>query len=343
MKLDDLFSAVADISREKKIDYEVLIDAIGQGLLAAYKKTWSDSKNLRIDMNEKEKKVHVLATKTVMQTVQHPHTEVTYRKAKKINPDVQIGDEIEIEITPESFGRFAASTCKQIIMQRLKEAKKQQIIDEFDEKIKQIVFGEVSRIGSKGVYFTIGSTEGLLPRSEQIPGEKYSPGNKFHLFVLRLDKSSREPLIILSRSHPGLLQKLMEQGIPEIEQGVIEILAVVREPGLRAKVAVRSLQERVDPVGSCIGTKGVRINVVSDELKGERIDVVRWFEDPRLFIASSLSPATVYSVQIVPEDKRAIVLVEPDQFSLAIGKKGSNVRLASRLTGFKVDMQELEE
>ncbi len=343
MKLEDLFSAISDISREKKIDYDVLIDAIKQGLLAAYKKTWSDSKNLRIDVDDKEKKIRVIATKKVVRTVQYPHTEVTYRKAKKLYPDVEVGQEVDIEVTPESFGRFAASTCKQIIMQRLKEAKKQRIISEFDAKIKQIVFGEVSRVGSKGVYFTVGSSEGLLPKTEQIPGERYYPGNKFHLFVLKLDKSSREPLIILSRTHPGLLQRLMEQGIPEIEQGVIEILAVVREPGLRAKVAVRSLQERVDPVGSCIGTKGVRINVVSDELKGERIDVVRWFEDPRLFIASSLSPATVYSVQIVPEDKRAIVLVEHDQFSLAIGKKGSNVRLASRLTGFKIDMQELED
>jgi transcription termination/antitermination protein NusA len=343
MRLDDLFSAVADISREKKIDYSVLLEAIKQGLLAAYKKTWGDAKNLRIEMNEKEKKIHVIATKRVENTVQHPHTEITYRKAKKTNPDVSIGDEIDVEITPESFGRFAASTCKQIIMQRLKEAKKQRVVNEFENKIKDIVFGEVSRVASKGVYFNLGNTEGLLPRSEQIPQESYSPGNKFHLYVLRLDRSSREPLVILSRSHPGLLQKLMEQGIPEIEQGVIEILSIVREPGLRAKVAVKSNQERVDPVGSCIGTKGVRINVVSDELKGERIDVVRWFEDPRLFIASALSPATVYSVQIIPEEKRAVVIVESDQLSLAIGKKGSNVRLASRLTGFKIDMNELED
>ncbi|HOO97086.1 MAG TPA: transcription termination factor NusA [Caldisericia bacterium] len=343
MKIKDLFAAVADISREKNIDYEVLLEAIGQGLLAAYKKTWGDSGNIRIEINEKEKMIHVFALKKVVDTVEDPHNEVTLRKAKKLNKDVELGSEIDIEITPESFGRFAASTCKQIVMQRLKEAEKKKIIDEFEGKEKQMVFGEVSRMGGKGVYFKLGNAEGLLPKSEQIPGEVYGPGRKFHCYVLRMDRTSREPLVILSRTHPGLLQRLMEHEIPEIEQGVIEIIGIVREPGLRAKVAVNSLQERVDPVGSCIGTKGVRINVVSDELKGERIDVVRWFEDPRLFIASSLSPAKVYSVQIIPEDKRAIVYVEPDQFSLAIGKKGSNVRLASRLTGFRVDMMQLEE
>ncbi len=339
MKIVELFAALADIAREKDIEYEVLLEAVRQGLLAAYKKTYKANANVEVIVDEKAKKIQLIAKKTVVEAVEDPTLEITLKEAKKIKPGALIGDEVDVEITPSDFGRFAAGTCKQIVMQRLKEAEKDKVFREFTDKEKDMVFGEVARVTADNVYFNLGKAEGLLPHSEQIPGESYIPGRKFHCYVLRVDRSSREPLVILSRTHPNLLAKLMELEIPEIAQGVIQIMGIVREAGVRAKVAVFSNQSRVDPVGSCIGSKGVRINVISDELKGERIDVLRWFEDPRQFVASSLSPAKVYSVQIFQGEKRAVVAVSPDQFSLAIGKKGSNVRLASRLTGYKIDMK----
>lgn len=343
MKLTELFIALADMAREKDIDYNVLLEAIRAGLLAAYKKTYKANTNIDVVVDDKQKKIQIFAKKVVTDTINDDTFEILQKDAKKIKPGVEIGDEIDIEVTPPDFGRFAASTCKQIILQRLKEAEKDKVFKEYTDKEHEMVFGEVSRVIADNVYFNLGKAEGLLPKIEQIQGESYAPGRKFHCFVLRVDKSSREPLIILSRTHPNLLQKLMELEIPEISQGVIEIVGIVREPGVRAKVAVTSNQSRVDPVGSCIGSKGVRINVISDELKGERIDVLKWYDDPRQFIASSLSPAKVYSVQVFAHEKRAVVTVENDQFSLAIGKKGSNVRLASRLTGYKIDMKVLEE
>ena len=342
MKLAEIFTALAEISREKDVDYYVLLDAVRLGLLAAYKKTYHANTNVDVIIDDKVHKIQLIASKIVVEEVEDNTTQIALKVAKKIKSNIALGDEVEIEITPSDFGRFAASTCKQIVLQRLKEAEKDRIFKEYSDKEHEMVFGEVSRVSGDNAYFNLGKAEGMLSRTEQIPGEVYAPGRKFHCFVLRVDRSSREPLIIISRTHPKLLQKLMELEIPEIGQGVIEINNVVREPGIRAKVAVSSNQQRVDPVGSCIGTKGVRINVISDELKGERIDVLRYYEDPRQFIASSLSPAKVYSVQIIPSEKRAIVVVEPDQFSLAIGKKGSNVRLASRLTGYKIDMKVLE-
>lgn len=343
MKLTELFAALADIAREKDIEYSVLLDAIRLGIMAAYKKTYHANTNIDVIVDDSQKKIQIIAKKIVVENVEDDTLEISPKDAKKISPEAEVGDTVEIEVTPPDFGRFAASTCKQIIMQRLKEAEKDKVIKEYSDKEKDMVFGEVSRVTGENVYFNLGKAEGLLPKQEQIPGEPYTPGRKFHCFVLRVDRSTREPLIILSRTHPNLLAKLMELEIPEIMQGVIEIIGIVREPGVRAKVAVHSNQSRVDPVGSCIGSKGVRINVISDELKGERIDVLRWFEDPRLFVASSLSPAKVYSVQIFQNEKRAVVAVSADQFSLAIGKKGSNVRLASRLTGYKIDMKVMEE
>lgn len=343
MKLTELFIALADMAREKDIDYNVLLEAIRAGLLAAYKKTYKTNANIDVIVDDKQKKIQIFAKKIVVEEVTDDSCEMLQKDAKKINPGAEIGDEVNVEATPPDFGRFAASTCKQIILQRLKEAEKEKVFKEYTDKEHEMVFGEVSRVIADNAYFNLGKAEGLLPKIEQIPGESYASGRKFHCFVLRVDKSSREPLIILSRTHPNLLQKLMELEIPEISQGVIEIVGIVREPGVRAKVAVVSNQSRVDPVGSCIGSKGVRINVISDELKGERIDVLKWYDDPRYFIASSLSPAKVYSVQVFSHEKRAVVTVENDQFSLAIGKKGSNVRLASRLTGYKIDMKVLEE
>ena len=343
MKLTELFIALADMAREKDIDYNVLLEAIRAGLLAAYKKTYRASTNIDVLIDDKQKKIQIFAKKIVVDSaIEDENIEISLKDAKKISPGAEIGDEVDVEVTPPDFGRFAASTCKQIILQRLKEAEKDKVFKEYTDKEHDMVFGEVSRVIADNVYFNLGKAEGLLPRAEQIPGESYSSGRKFHCFVLRVDKSTREPLIILSRTHPNLLQKLMELEIPEISQGVIDIMGIVREPGVRAKVAVTSNQSRVDPVGSCIGSKGVRINVISDELKGERIDVLRWYDDPRQFIASSLSPAKVYSVQVFAHEKRAVVTVENDQFSLAIGKKGSNVRLASRLTGYKIDMKVME-
>lgn len=343
MKAAEFFTALMDISREKDVDYEVLLEAIRQGLLAAYKKAYKLSSNVEIILDDKEKKIDILAIKTVVENVEDPQSELSIAEAKRYKKEATEGDVLKFEVTPSDFGRFAAITCKQIVTQRIKEAEKEKVLREFTSKEHDMVFGEVSRISGDNVYFNLGKAEGVLPRAEQIPGEVYSSGRKFHCYILKVDRASKEPMVVISRTHPQLLVKLMELEIPEISQGIIEIRGVVRDPGVRAKVAVASNQQKVDPVGSCIGTKGVRINVISDELKGERIDVLKWYEDPRQFIASALSPAKVYSVQIIEDENRAIVKVEQDQFSLAIGKKGSNVRLASRLAGFKVDMKVLED
>ncbi len=342
MKAADFFIALADIAREKGVEYDVLLEAIRQGLLAAYKKVYKTSSNVEVILDDKEKRIDILAVKTVVDAVEDPQAEISVADAKRYKKEASEGDLLKFEVTPSDFGRFAAITCKQIVTQRLKEAEKEKVLREFTAREHDMVFGEVSRTAGENIYFNLGKAEGVLPKAEQIPGEVYSPGRKFHCYILKVDKASKEPMVVLSRTHPQLLIKLMELEIPEIAQGVIEIRGVVRDPGTRAKVAVVSNQQKVDPVGSCIGTKGVRINVISDELRGERIDVLKWYEDPRQFVASALSPAKVYSVQIIEDENRAIVKVEQDQFSLAIGKKGSNVRLASRLVGFKIDMKVLE-
>ncbi len=342
MKAADFFIALADIAREKGVEYDVLLEAIRQGLLAAYKKVYKTSSNVEVILDDKEKRIDILAVKTVVDVVEDPQAEISVAEAKRYKKEASEGDLLKFEVTPSDFGRFAAITCKQIVTQRLKEAEKEKVLREFTAREHDMVFGEVSRTAGENIYFNLGKAEGVLPKAEQIPGEVYSPGRKFHCYILKVDKASKEPMVVLSRTHPQLLVKLMELEIPEIAQGVIEIRGVVRDPGTRAKVAVVSNQQKVDPVGSCIGTKGVRINVISDELRGERIDVLKWYEDPRQFVASALSPAKVYSVQIIEDENRAIVKVEQDQFSLAIGKKGSNVRLASRLVGFKIDMKVFE-
>lgn len=342
MKAADFFIALSEIAREKGVEYDVLLEAIRQGLLAAYKKVYKTSSNVEVILDDKEKRIDILAVKTVVDTVEDPQAEITVPEAKRYKKEASEGDLLKFEVTPSDFGRFAAITCKQIVTQRLKEAEKEKVLREFTAREHDMVFGEVSRSSGENIYFNLGKAEGVLPKAEQIPGEVYSPGRKFHCYILKVDKASKEPMVVLSRTHPQLLVKLMELEIPEIAQGIIEIRGVVRDPGTRAKVAVVSNQQKVDPVGSCIGTKGVRINVISDELKGERIDVLKWYEDPRQFVASALSPAKVYSVQIIEDENRAIVKVEQDQFSLAIGKKGSNVRLASRLAGFKIDMKVFE-
>ena len=259
--------------------------------------------------------------------------------ARKINPDYEVGDTIEIEVTPADFGRVAAQNAKQVVVQRIREAERGIIYDEFSNRESDIITGVVQRIEGKTVFIDLGRTEAVLSPNEQIPGEEYQHGERIKAFIVEVKKTSKGPQIVVSRTHPGLLKRLFELEVPEIQEGIVEIKSVAREPGMRSKIAVYSSDEAVDPVGSCVGHKGLRVQAIVDELRNEKIDIVKWNEDPAKYIANALSPAKVISVSANEEEKISRVVVPDTQLSLAIGKEGQNARLAAKLTGWKIDIK----
>jgi len=343
----ELITAIEQIGREKGIGREVLFEALESALLSASKKTMGSGDNVRMHLDRQTGQLRVFCRKKVVKKVFDSKTEISVADAKALKPDADVGDEIEIELEPREFGRIAAQTAKQVILQRVREAERDGIFDEFHGKEGQIVRGVVHRIEKRNVIVELGKAEGIIPEREQIPGERYGPGDRIRAYVYEVKKTAKGPQIGLSRTHPGFLTRLFETEIPEIAEGIVQVKAAARESGERAKVAVHSTKRDVDPIGACVGLRGTRIQVISRELRGEKIDIVQWSDDPPTFVARALSPAKVSSVTRLPGDDRAVLVIVPDsQLSLAIGKKGQNARLAAKLTGMKVDIKsegEVEE
>lgn len=335
----EFIEAVGQIAKEKGIQKEVLLEALESALVSAYKKNFGSAQNVKITINRETGDVHVYAQKEVMEDVYDNLLEISLEDAKKIDRNYKLGDIVDIEVTPKTFGRIAAQTAKQVVVQKIREAERGIIYEEFASKENDLVIGTVQRKDKQNVYIDLGKTEAVLGSNEQMPGEEYNFQDRLKLYIVEVKKTSKGPQIVVSRTHPGLVKRLFEQEVPEIYEGIVEIKGIAREAGSRTKIAVHSNDENVDPTGACIGPRGARVQTIVDELKGEKIDVIKWSKDPEELIASALSPAKVLSVKINEKEKSAKVVVMDYQLSLAIGKEGQNARLAAKLTGWKIDIK----
>lgn len=337
----EMVEAFATLEKEKGIKQEIIVDAIKAALVAAYKKNYNQAQNVEVVFDEKKGNFKVNAIKTVVDEVQDSRLEVSLKDALEINRAYEVGDEIRFEVTPKDFGRLAAQTAKQVIMQRLREAEREHIISEYSQYKDEIVTGTVERRDNRFVYVKIGSVEAVMPHNDQLPGENYNPQDKVRVLVTRVGSDSKGAQITVSRTAPDLVKRLFEQEVPEVYDGTVEIVSIAREAGDRTKIAVKSNDPDIDPVGTLVGPKGARVQNIVNELGGENIDVVKYEENPSDFIANALNPAEVIAVQFSgdDDDKNALVIVPDYQLSLAIGKRGQNVRLAARLTGYKIDIK----
>ena len=336
----ELILALEELEKEKGIKKDYLLESIETALVTAYKRNFDALENVRVEMDKQTGATHVYSVKEVMEKANDEATEISIKEAQKINPDLGEGDTVEVEIVPRNFGRIAAQTAKQVIIQKLREAERDIIFNEFNERKGEIVSGLIQKADHNIVVMDLGKLEGVMPAKEQIPTEKYKVNEKIKGYVLDVERGAKgAPQVIVSRIHPDFVRKLLEFEIPEIYEWVIEIKSVSRDPGYRSKVAVYSPDPNIDPVGSCVGQKGVRIQNVINELNGEKIDVIEWNEDPSIYISSALLPAKILAVDIKEEEKFAQVIVPDDQLSLAIGRSGQNARLAARLTDWKIDIK----
>ncbi len=339
-----LFEASEELERERGISKDIIINSLCDAMVAAYKKQIrdKDASNIEAILDEQSGEIGVFRTKVVVENVEDENTQISLEAAKEIDEDVEIEDEVKIEVTPEDFGRIAAQSAKQVITQRIREAERRNVLDEFMSKKGTLVTGIIQRVENRTVYVNIGKTDAILPQKEQIPGEFYKPGNRIRVFVLNVKDNNRLPQVIVSHSHPEIVRELFELEVPEIEDGIVEIKSIFREAGFRTKIAVHSNDPDVDSVGACIGPRGSRIQTIVNELKNEKIDIVRYSDNPVEFIVNALSPARILTVDILADDenaKEALVVVPDDQLSLAIGRDGQNVRLAHKLTNWKIDIK----
>jgi len=335
----ELLDALTILEREKGISRDIIIDAIEAALVSAYRRNFNQAQNVRIDLNLQSGTMRVFARKEVVDQVFDPRLEISLEDAQRINPNYQVEDVVEMEVTPKDFGRIAAQTAKQVVTQRVREAERGIIYSEFIDREEDIMTGIVQRLDSKFIYVSLGKIEALLPVNEQMPNERYKPHDRIKVFITKVEKTTKGPQIFVSRTHPGLLKRLFEIEVPEIYDGTVEIKSVAREAGDRSKISVHSDNSEVDPVGSCVGPKGTRVQAVVNELKGEKIDIVKWSDDPVVFVANSLSPSKVLDVMVNENEKATTVVVPDYQLSLAIGKRGQNARLAAKLTGWKIDIK----
>lgn len=335
----ELIHALGQLEKEKGINKEVLLEAIEAALISAYKRNFGSSQNVKVVMDRENGDIRVYAVKKVVSKIDNDMTDIQLEEAKKISKLVDLDDTVDIEVTPRSFGRIAAMTAKQVVMQRIKEAERGIVYEEFNNKESDIVTGIIQRVERKNVVVDLGKTEAVIPPTEQTPNEQYNFNERMKAYVIEVKKTTKGPQVILSRTHPGLIKRLFELEVPEIHDGTVEIKSISREAGSRTKIAVFSKVENVDPVGACVGQKGARVQAVVDELRGEKIDIIKWSADPVDYISSSLSPAKVIRVDVNEEEKSARVIVPDFQLSLAIGKEGQNARLAARLTGWKIDIK----
>lgn len=336
---NEFLLALHELERDKGIRADVIMDAIEASLISAYKKNYGSLLNVRVNMDKETGDIEVLSIKEVVETVETPQTEISLDEAKTINASVQLGDLIEQREEPKDFGRIAAQTAKQVVVQRIREAERGIIYDEFSNRESDIVSGTVERIENGVCYISLGKTEAVLQPVEQIADETYSMGQRLKAYIIEVKKAAKGPQVVVSRTHPGLLSRLFELEVPEIQDGYVEIKSVAREAGMRSKIAVHTVQEELDAVGACVGPNGVRVRAIVEELNGEKIDIINWDESADIYIAEALSPSVVIDVLTDEEDKKAIVVVPDNQLSLAIGKEGQNARLAAKLTGWKIDIK----
>ncbi len=336
----DIINAIEQIERMKGIPRDTLTQAVEAALLSAYRKNFRTShKGVSVALDPDTGQVRVFAKKTVVDEVKDSAVEINRAEASRLFSTSNIGDEVEVEVTPQNFGRISAQTATQVIMQRIREAERTMVFDEFSDREEDIVTGIINRKEGRSIIVDLERTEAQLPPHEQVHSENYRIGSRMKFYIVEVRKTSKGPHIVLSRTHPGLVKRLFELEVPEVQEGFVDIKALAREPGTRTKIAVESRDEKIDPVGSCIGNKGARVRHITDELRGEKIDIIRWNEDPRIFIADALSPARVALVELEEETRVAKIYVPEDQLSLAIGKEGQNARLAARLTSWKIDIK----
>ena len=344
MNAAEFLEALRQIEREKEIPFDVLVEALEMALATAYKKSYNiaEDVNLRVEHGNKTQP-RVFRKFSVVENVENAHAQVTLEEARnKFNPNAAMGDTVEVLLPQTEFeriGRIAAQTAKQVIVQRIREVERDKIFDEYNNKVGEVITGSISRREGPTILISMGKLEAVLPPKEQVPGEPYRYNDRIKVFVLEVRKTPKGPQVMVSRTHPSLIRRLFELEVPEIHDGVVTIKSVAREPGQRSKIAVTSRDERVDPVGACVGHRGARVQAVVNEMYDEKIDIVRWSQDHKAFITESLSPARVTSVALDEDTKSAFVVVPDNQLSLAIGKSGQNVRLAARLTSWRIDIR----
>lgn len=340
---EEFVGALKELVKEKGICEDLLFTTIQDAMVAAYKKNYANAntnaQNVKVNIDRESGEIHVYAQKTIVDEVYDNITEISIEEAKAISPKSEVDDIISIEVTPKNFGRVAAQLAKQVVTQRIKEAERSIIYDEYKEKEFDIITGTILRKDKGIVFVNLGKLEGIIGPNEQIPNEEYKFNEKLKLYIVEVKNGSKGPQIHVSRTHPGLVKRLFELEVPEIFEGVVEIKNISREAGSRSKIAVCSNNEEVDPMGACVGPKGVRVQSIVNELKNEKIDIIKWSKNPEEFIANSLSPAKVLSVAVYEESKSCQVVVDDNQLSLAIGKEGQNVRLAAKLTNWKIDIK----
>lgn len=336
----ELLEALDELQTEKGITKDYMIESLKLALEAAYRKNYESEEKVKVDIDEETGVVSVYALKTIVEEVDNPDLEISLEAAKLINKRSKVGGEIKLEVTPKNFGRIAASAGKQIIIQRLREAEHDLVYTQYSDKQGEIVIGVVQRTDKMGMIVDLGRVEALIPSKELVPTERFETHERIKAYVQKVDDSAKfGPQVVLSRRDPGFVKKLFELEVPEIEEGIVEVKAVAREAGQRSKIAVWSDDENIDPVGACIGKKGIRINTISEELNGEKIDVIPYSDDVPSFIVNALAPAGIIAIDINDEEHIATIVVPDDQLSLAIGAKGQNVRLAAILTGWKIDIK----
>jgi len=338
----DLKAIFEYMERERGIDRETLIKAVSSALLSASRKSISPAKDLRIEIDPETCDIKAIARVRVVEKVRNPHDEISLKEARRIRPDAQLGDMVDVEVTPKDFGRIAAQTAKQAIMQKIRQAEKDRIYQEYKDRVGDIVSGVVRGFDRSDVVVDLGRGEAVMPARERVPTEEYQVGDRIRAMILKVEKQPGGTVIILSRSHPDFVRKLFELEVTEIADGTVEIKGIAREPGYRSKVAVFSHDPRVDPIGACVGMRGMRVKNIVRELSGEKVDVVRWSEDIRAFVTNALEPARLIRVEADEETRTVNIKVDPDQLSLAIGRRGQNARLTAKLTGWKINIEKEE-
>lgn len=336
---NQLFEAIDYLEKEKGIEKEVLLEALEAALISAYKKNFNSASNVRVDLDVDEGKMRVYARKTVVEEVEDHQEEISIDEALDIDPNYVLEDIIEVEITPKDFGRIAAQAAKQVVTQRVREAERGVIFEKYADREEDVMTGIIQRKDRRFVYVNLGKIEAKLAEPEQIPTEEYVIHDRIKVFVTKVENTSKGPQIYISRSHPDLLKRLFEMEVPEIFDGIVEIKSIAREAGDRSKISVYADDPGIDPVGSCVGQRGQRVQAIVDELNGEKIDIIEWSEDPVVYVSNALSPSKVIDVIVNEEEKSTTVIVPDYQLSLAIGKRGQNARLAARLTGWKIDIK----
>ncbi|WP_097038348.1 transcription termination factor NusA [Salinicoccus kekensis] len=335
----ELLNAMDYLEKEKSIPREILIETIEAALLTAYKKNYTQHKNVKVDLNITNGSYRVISRKDVVEEVEDPTAEVDLETARTVNPAYEIGDPYDEDVTPKDFNRVGAQAAKQAVMQRLRDAERGILYEEFIDKEDEVMTGLIDRVDHRFVYIQLGRTDAVLSESERMPNEVYKPNDRIKVYVNKVEQTTKGPQIFVSRTHPNLLKRLFEKEVPEIYDGTVEIMSVAREAGERSKISVHAENTDVDAVGSCVGARGARVEAVVNELSGEKIDIVLWDNNPKVFVKNALSPSQVVDV-LVDEDNQSTVVIVPDnQLSLAIGKRGQNARLAAKLTGWKIDIK----